>query len=589
MISRSKIMPRTKPKKFLLKKKQITDDSKGYFFSIVNRAKNLITDHPVIFSILVSFSYLLILQNRFLFSGDVWAETHMEYLHEAVIGRASQILEPGWAGYITILPSFLTKLYVYLRLPLGYIDYYFQVIIVFFAVGCAAFIAGNFMSQMFKDLYFRILIGLCLLLLLTDKGIFTFINIWYIGFLPLIFICLNHAKLSYIKQFLYTVFGILVVLTKPSVFMLPFFAYRAWKTKEYVSNSLLTVATLAQTMVMLFLDSRETSGQISKNLFLISKSIFIGGPIELFKLFGIIPTHITYIFVGNIIIAACVYLFIKSFGLLRTVLLAFVYSFSVYAFILAPDANLSVLLHDYQQLYNYAFKSQREYLIQALLIIFLLSAFYYAYKNYRSHLNNGVSRFSLVIIVSIVFMVRIFTPIDVESAGVAANIGPFRSALNSGQSACVPIPPTPYFFPHANWQYEFNSACHPRNFELSPDFENMNIDLKVAKLFTIKSDIGLPLKTLYFAIKNENPSHSARFTITNNETGHTYEGVIPEREREKINYIAVNVTGIPYRDIYHFTLTSEYPVQWGRFKETGEPIVYPYFGENRHLYYRNRM
>lgn len=553
----------------------------------IGKAAAFVHQHPMFIFFCLGLLYLFFFQRNFLYSGDVWAETHMEYLQEALTLPASDIFQPGWAGYLTIVPTFFTKLYVYLQFPIGYIDYYFRFITVISALFCCAIVASKFMSGLYQNTYFRLLLALSVLMLLSDKSTFTLINVWYLGFIPLALLCLNHQKLSVLMQALYALFGVLIALTKPSIILLPFLLYRAIKTKEYISNGIIAIAVTYQAYAMLFLDLRGSAGNASKDLLYVIRSVYAGTSTELFKLFNIFPTHVLYLLAGNLLLLGLTYLIYKKLGFIRTGLLIFALAFSVYAYVLAPDAILFTHISDYKDIYLFNFKVQREFLIYAYLLTIILTAGYYAVgylKNNREVHTRALT--PSVIFTSMALLFIIFKPIDVTSAGVAANIEPFRHQLNGGQSSCVPIPPTPRYFPNANWMFEFNTVCHPRNFEKNPDFENMTIDLREPVEFVIKNDVKLPLKTMYFSAKNNHPHQTARVTLTDEETEVSYTGIIPGNNKEKLHFFAIPIASLPAKDTYTFSLKSDYEVTWGTFKGTDEPIVYPYFAEDKPLFSR---
>lgn len=114
---------------------------------LINLAKN----HPAVLAIAIYLLYLLIFQNKFLFSTDVWAETHAEYLYEATKHHFIDIFSYGWAGYITLIPSIAAKFYLKSPLPFGYADVFFQIIIVSIAVGASAFVSSKFNKSLFKS------------------------------------------------------------------------------------------------------------------------------------------------------------------------------------------------------------------------------------------------------------------------------------------------------------------------------------------------------------------------------------------------------------------------------------------------------
>jgi hypothetical protein len=538
---------------------------------------------PVLVAAALSLIYLLLLQRKFLFAGDVWAETHMEFLDRAVNAGNGAVYAPGWAGYMTLLPNLLSKAYIYLGFPMGYIDYFYKGLIVFFAVGCAAFCAGRLHRPLIKNDALRIWLGLALLVLLNDIGIFSYINIWYLGFIPIILVCLNDTPMSRMGQLVYAVFGVLLSLTKPTFLLLPFIVYRAYKTKEYLSNALIGLAIAYQTYVMMVLDPRESGANATRDIPYIIRAVFVGGSTELLKILHIPPSPAAII-LTNVLLAGLAVLLVRGYGLLKTGLLFAGYALSVYLYVLAPDAPLFGTFDSYTDIYNDHLKTQREYLIYFFLLLLFILSLQAVYRLYLKKRLSGRYITAAFACLSLLLLIHIYKPIDVESAGVAANINQFRYQLNTRQSTCMPIPPTPAFLPNANWVFQFNTACHARNFDLNPDFENMDMPLKTPWIFNIPNDMPDPfgLKTVYLVIKNEDPGAPASFTLTDKDTRVTYTGYIPAREHEKINYIPLNVTGMPYRKNYDFIIAAGTDkLYWGMFKDSQKPLYYPYFGETR--------
>lgn len=547
--------------------------------------RHYVTQHPMLVAAGLYVAYFAIFQVRFLLSTDVWAETHMEYVDEAIKQDFWETFTYGWAGYLTFLPSLAAKLYVLSHLPLGYIDVFFQIIIVAFAILATAYLASSFNRSLLRFDAYRILVGLTILLLLHEKSTFSIINVWYLGFVPLVFICLNPSKLSRLKQLWYTLFGVLMALTKPSVFLVPFLVYRAMKTREWLSNVLIAAAAGIQTWVMLTLDPREAASNATHDLVLILKAVFVGGATELYKLFRIVPESYAYIIIANAVLLGLLILVWRRLGLIRAGLLLLGYGYSVYSYILAPDAVVYSSPDSYQAIYGYNFKIQREYLIYAFLVLII----FFALPTLRQLAEQVVRRpwprrlVALILGVAACGIVgRLYLPIDVQSAGVAANISSFRNSLNSGQSVCVPLPPTPAYFEHSVWHFDFNTTCVPQNFEFTPDYKHLDVPLQSGVAFSIPNNTEQPIKTVYVVVRNEQPDRPALLTLADRVGGQEYFAVVPARSKEQVNFIPINVAGMPYRPIYRFTLDSDNThMSWGRFKETGNYAYYPFFAATR--------
>ncbi len=543
---------------------------------------------PMHAAVILGALYLVVFQRQFVLTGDVWAETHMEYLDEALKHGPEMIFTPGWAGYLSLLPSLLAELYVSLGLPIGYIDVFYKLAIVVFALGCMAACASNTMKGLVENVWLRLALALSMLLLLKDISIFSFINIWYLGFVPLILLCLSTSKLTEKQQLFFAVGGLLLVLTKPSILLLPFVLYRMVRTKEYFSGGVVAAGVVLQTVTMIFFDPRNAGAAATREIVTIVKAVFTGGGVELLKMLHVIPTHFVYVVLANALLLGILVIIYRRWGLVRAGLLVFGYAFAVYAYVLAPDAAIFSRLTNYEQIYAYNFKYQREFLVNIFLVISMFLAAMVAWPLIRKRLPGRVG---LVVagVTAGLWLGLLHTPIDVESAGVAASISPFRQSLNTGQSVCVPIPPTPKYFPNANWQYAFNTECHNRNFDRSPDYDSMNISLRDKISFTILNDASFdedrPLKTVYVVVKNLDPKTPAAFKLTEVVSGKEFTGYVPARGREELNFIPVNVASVPMRDEYEFTISSDSDqLRWGRFDTGDVYLYYPYFGETRAPY-----
>lgn len=563
------------------KKKRVSfwKNTKRILYNKSKKFLNHLQVHPLITAAGIYFIFLLIFQRNFLLSGDVWAETHMEYLQNAIRGKFSTVFTLGWAGYLAVIPSFLVKIFVTLRGPVGYIDYYYQFIIVFFAVSISAYTTNRMNKDILGGYFYRLLFGLGMLMLLHEKSIFTFINVWYVGFVPIILHSLSHRKLSTIKQIMYSIWGILLAVSKPSLILLPFVAYRAYKTREYISNSLIAIAIILQTYLMLFKDPRQTGMNVSHDILLTLKAVFVGAAIEFLKLFRIAPNSLIYLVASTLVLVCLFVIAIKKIGFLRSGLVLFGLLFSVYSYVLAPDSTVFTSIKSYQDVYYYNLKIQREYLIYIFLLILLFISFSYLSDKINAIKSVKLLKYTTPII-AILIVIRLFIPIDVQSSGTASNIDQFRPAMNAGESVCVPIPPTPAYFPNALWQFSGNiDVCHARNFNLNPDFDNLNSSITSGYNLVVPNDTPFSLKTMYIVIKNNNPHTQTEFTLTDIQSGELYYGHIPARDNEQVNFIAINVSGQPYRKSYNFKLTGPSNLLVGRFKDNPKLMYYPFFGE----------
>jgi len=261
----------------------------------IRRVFNTVFDSPILVSTILYLFYFLIFQSKIVLIGDIWAETHAEYLAEALKNSVkTDIFTPGWAGYWTILPSLFSQLYVKAGFSIGHIDYFYQAITLTTVFVSTVIINAKWFRGLIKNDYLRLMLGLGFLLILYEKSTLSIINIWYICFLPIILAGLNPNKLSMLGQAGYSLIGMLLALTKPSLIIIPFAVYRIIRTKEYLSGGIVVGAALLQLAIMLTLDPRESMANATHNIVQITQAIFTGGGVALFKLFRIEPTEFYY-------------------------------------------------------------------------------------------------------------------------------------------------------------------------------------------------------------------------------------------------------------------------------------------------------
>jgi hypothetical protein len=549
-------------------------------------AQAFVEAHPVLVSIVVSTLYLVLFQRKFLLRGDVWAETHAEYLTRAVVDHYTEAFHAGWAGYIEIIPATLAKAYKLMQFPLGYIDYYYKAIVIIFTLTCVGLASIKAIRPLFRYVWLQIAFCLAMLLALRDVSAFSFINIWYLGFVPIMLVSMSGSKLTTRQQLFYTPFTILVTLTKPSQILLPFIVYKLVKTRQFMSDGLILVAVLAQTYVMVFLDPRHTAQNTTKDLVLIVKAILITGGTEVLKFIKLPPHNLIIIVLANILLVALAILIYRRLGLFVAGLIILGYAYAVYGYALPVDAPVYSDIHRYLDIYYFNYKTQRETLIEvfillaAILSLGSMSAItrWQSIKKYTS----GKTVHATTVVIVLMLLIRVYIPVEVESAGVAAHIDSFRDDLSAGRSVCAPIPPTPAYFPHANWLYESNTICHARNFDLTPELSRMNNSLATAYSFAIPNDTPFELKTVYFIIRNSSPQTQGSLQLVDKQSGMKFYATVPARDKEAISFIPINVSGLPLRTVYEFELTGKgAPLYWGTFQENNKELYYAYFGETR--------
>lgn len=523
--------------------------------------------------------YLALLQPQFMFTGDTWAEAYTEYLQKALTEGWAGVLASSWEGYVTILPSFFSQLFVALHGPLGMIDYYYRFVAVAFAVGSLAFVAAPFNRRVIRSDAARTLLAFALLLLLCHVSVFSFINIWYVGFVPLIFVALNPAQLSAVRQVAYVALGVLVAFTKPSIILAPFVAYRAIRTKEYISNGIILTGTLLQTY-LLFFASELGARKVAIGAGDIAQALYYGSGVSVLKLVHIYPAHGWYVLLANIIVVG---LFAVLFYYRRWWiggLLLFAYAFSIYSNLLAPDVST---IFQAGAIYDNHSKIQRDFLTHiflVLLVSFAVAPIVWSLLSRKSQKILGVTTRSYVVAIGVVLAIvlaRMFVVIDTTSSSVAADFSTFRHSMTTRQPICLPVAPAPTWSPGTNWYLQYINGCRPINFDKIPDIKSFKEPLTTPATFTVPSkDQPEKLQTLMLLVEAAG-TDDAPITLTDVQSGIAYSTSVKHGSRDHMRYVSFNLNGFPQRDHYDFQIASTDPsLKLGSFTD-GKPAWYAYF------------
>lgn len=529
--------------------------------------------HPAIVAIFSLFLYLALFQTQFLRSGDIWAEAYMEYLPKALDKDWWAVIMPSWEGYVTLLPSFFTKLFVDLQAPLGAIDAYFRAITILFVVGCLI-ITFRAARGLIPSLWQRLVLILALILPLSHISAFSFINVWYIGFVPLAVLCLNPKRLSVLQQILYVLFAAVVAFTKPSVILAPFIIYRAVKTKEYISNIIVLAAVATQTY-LLFFAGQNGARQLASDALQIIQGLYVGAGVEVLKLLHIAPNDIL-ILLANLSLVAVLSLLVWRRGWLIAGLLAFGFAFSVYAHVLAPGVDVPRAAHA-GYLFEDIYKIQRELLIYEFLIISLGLLLPDAWC-FATSFKKNPARFAAIaslIILTLLFGASVYRPIDTRSSALMVNIDPFRSSLNLRQPTCAPVAPLPSWSPGTSWHLSLKGGCTVNNTGLQFAFGSFMTPLDRGGMsLTVQGmDDQHSLLAVMVPVRITGQSDFYLQDVKSGAVFATRNLRTPSGEQ----FIAFNTASLPPALEYKFVLNSSAPALAGNFSRSQTPAHYPYF------------
>ena len=526
--------------------------------------------------------YFLIFQIQFVLSGDVWAEAFPEYVNDAVNSGWGEVFAQGWAGYLTIIPSFLSKLYVSLHLPLGYIDYYLRFVTIVFTILCVSFISHPINRGLVKDDKVRAALALIFLLSVRHISALAFINVWYLGFVVVILVSLSNKKLSSFWEIIYTIFAVLIALSKSSLVLLPFIIYRAIKTKKYISCSIIAAAATVQTYFTVFAKNGYGNDKISVQPFDIIRDLFLGASTYIFKILHITPPNIfAIIILGLILVGICIFLCIKR-NLWETIVLEIGLSISLYLYIFAPDNSFKNLVDSYGSLYVDTFKVQREFLIYFFIILIFgifISTIITQYKNNK--VNNKHTRITLtVVFIGLLLLINPLTKIDTTSPGVQSDISSFRHSLNRSESVCMPVPPTQIWYFKAMWFFQYKGGCYYKSTPTPINFSSFSNKITTSGInISISSTPKDELKTLIVLIKKDPNTKSGNIVVTDNNTMRSFIAEIPNNN-EAFYFVNFKLVDLGPRDNkYSLTLKSSDNSNYylGTFEKSRKMVTFSYF------------
>lgn len=556
----------------------------------MEKCNSVIIRFPALTAATFTLFYLLLFQYSFITSGDAWAESFAEYLDEAIRYSLLEVFAQNWAGYFTLIPSFFTKLYVSANLPIGYADYYFRGVSVVFILISSGLIAARFNRGIITNDYSRIVLAIFCAAVFSDAAAISFINVWYLGFVPIILYSLHTTKLSPRSDALFGFFGFALSLTKPLPLLIPVLVGRIIRSRQYLGSVLILIGTTVQTIQLIFNDQR---GVAQSTVFEVSTAVgavFTGSSVEFLKLLNITPASYWMVVLVNIFLGICLILIFRARGVFVALSLILLYSYFLYTYLLAPDAPVFSGNENLNHIYYSTLKTQREILIYATQLLIIFLALPGALKLGRSLFRKNSSGLRAVPVFYVLFIVALFAmiyrPIDVRSSGVASTpLETFRNQLNAGVPSCVPLAPTPSFFSEANWFFSYKVSCFTQNFEtnkIKPDFTSMETSLEQPVTLTITApDPKSRIMTILLPIKQP-ASEEGFITLQETRSGQTFKAKIPGyASPDRIKFIAFDVSRISKdQHRYRFLIKSTAPASIGYFDDKSTYLHYVYFTHN---------
>jgi hypothetical protein len=520
------------------------------------RMLNSILRHPVLIAIVMMAIYLCVFQLSFVRTGDIWAEAYMEYLAKALETGWITVVMPSWEGYVTLLPSFFTELFVSSGASLALIDTYLRAITIMFTIGSLAVIASPLTKPLLPRLWQRLLVILALLMTLWHVSAFSFINIWYVGFIPLIVLALAAVKFTAWQKVVYTLCALCVAFTKPSIILLPFVVYRAVRTKEYITNGLIVVAIALQTYLLFFATSNGARNVV-QGIWQIVHDMYIGMGTAVLKLLQFAPDDLLLV-IANIALVLLFLLLILRLGWVRAGLLAFGFAFSVYAYVLAPTAEGVRPIADAGKLFIDHYKIQRETLISMFLVLsagLLLPYVWSAAQRLPIRLQVWGR---IAVLCSAGFGIGLlYRPIDTMSHQVAINIAPFRSSLALRQPLCMPVAPTPSWSPGTNWYMSYGGGCETKGLLTASTLENLTLPVGEGVRIKVPGHGKHSLMAVMVPLRLELPYRKGAVVIEDVKTGMRFTTQIRAEHGGGAQFVAFNTSGLAAQDSYEFILTTE--------------------------------
>lgn len=526
--------------------------------------------HPYVLTFVSLLLYLIIFQPGFVFSGDSWAETFYEYVYGAATGGKEAFFHVGIAGYFNFLPKLFSYGYILLGAPMQYVDYFLRIVVILYAVACISFIAHPYNRHLIKNDLLRILLAFATLLTFYHISSFSLINVWYVGFIPIILVSLHPKRFVHEwQEVLYATFAVSVCLTKPSVVVLPLIIYRMVRHREFLLGSIISFAVALQTLLF-FTSSyyEQFAGIYNQHIGFFEKiisTLLYPGVLAL-KLYQINPPSIIVVAASTVLLGGLFLLLIRIRGLLQALLIGLTLCIASYTAIYPPDTPPFSVVSGFAAIFSDEMKLQREVLISFVVIFVLFVASGYLVEKYRPRWANPLLVKTGIVAFLVVLTAMSFRSIDTQSAKLHVNIDPFRSSLAKQSAICMPIPPTPSWYPKGTqvygWYYESYGlgTCGKTNYDKTIDYGSFNKQLiKNGRAILITNQHDHLLKTIYIPVFNPRPDAASTLVLKNEDTGKTYEAPIESKKTDDhLTYVAFNLDGDEVvRHTYHLTLTEK--------------------------------
>lgn len=524
---------------------------------------------PYILALILSSLYLVLFQFPFLTTGDTWAETYYEYVHGALANSWQGFFYTGIAGYFNFLPKIISFSYVAFGLPLQYIDYFLRIATILYTIACVSFLAHKYNRQLICSDFLRITLALFTLMTYYHISSFSFINVWYVGFIPMILISLNPTRFdSERKQILYAAYALTVCLTKPSIILLPLVLYRMVKLKEYLMSSIIISGITLQTLLFLtssFYNNLPEPLHVDPFAKILNVILYLG--LLLLKLFKIEPVHLIAVLAATLLVLGLFVVAVRFLGLIRATLTALTLSLVSYTSIYSPDALPITVRTSYEILFNDQMKLQREVLVSFILLLVIFIGLNALLTHVRkTKIKRTYTNLSFATIL-ILMAIGIYRPIDVLSGILYINIDSFRNDLASKTATCMPIPPTPSWVPYDfaggptyGWYYESGAygSCTKTNYKKTIDYKSFHEKINSGTILKVENKDNLQIRSLLIPVHSSTPKVPKVVRLKNLDSGEVFTSkIVSKSNGDNLNFVAFNLAGDTVSKSYNYQLSVD--------------------------------
>lgn len=551
------------------KNKKISKHREDFLTRMCGLIGRLYNRHAYLATFIILALYLVVFQPAFVFGGDSWAETFYEYVYGAVVGGWQEFFHVGIAGYFNFLPKLFSYSYVLLGAPVGYVDYFLRFVVIIYTLACVSFIAHPYNRHLIKNNALRLLLAFTTLLTFYHISSFSLINVWYVGFIPIILVSLHPNKFTHEwQEVLYAAFAMSVCLTKPSLVVLPLVAYRMIRHKEYLLGSIIIFGISLETLLF-FTSSyyEQWTGVYEQHISFIKKIVntLLYPGLLILKLYRLEPIHIAVVGGASALLGILFIALMKIRDITQTLLIGLTLCLVSYTAIYPPDTPPFSVVSDFSTVFHDEMKLQREVLISFLVVfvLFLVGSFIaekYTSKRHPWFVMTGISC-GLIILTGLSFRT-----IDVQSSKLHVNIDPFRTSLTKRDAICMPIPPTPSWYPKNTsvygWYYESygRGTCGKTNYDKTIDYASFgHKTFGNGQRMTIHNPHNHLIKTVYLPIYNPTPDRATTVILKDTKTGMTFEAPIEsKKDKDMLTFVAFNLAnGETIQQDYDFILLEK--------------------------------